>query len=75
MIWTVITQRCKFSNGGVVETNVHQLHGPMDGSAAMALASERLLTDPTTASCNTFIKIVALVKGDHVKSTVVNDLV
>jgi len=73
MIWTVITQRCKFSNGCVVETNVHHMQGPMDNTAALYTAESSLVADRWGGG-DTFVRVVALVKGDHMKSTVVNDL-
>ena len=70
MTWTVITQAFKTQNGAPNSTHVTSIYSSPDSEIALQDARDRFNTAASNES-STFVKVIALIKGDHLISTVV----
>lgn len=70
MTWTVITQAFKTQNGSPHSTHITSIYSSPDSEIALQDARDRFNTAASNES-STFVKVIALIKGDHLTSTVV----
>ena len=70
MTWTVITQIFKTQHGAPNSTHVTSIYSSPDSEIALQDARDRFNTAASNES-STFVKVIALIKGDHLTSTVV----
>ena len=70
MTWTVITQAFNTQNCAPNSTHVTSIYSSPDSEIALQDARDRFNTAASNES-STFVKVIALIKGDHLTSTVV----
>ena len=70
MTWTVITQAFKTQNGAPSSTHITSMYSSPDSKIALQGARDRFNTAASNEN-STFVKVIALIKGDHLTSTVV----
>jgi len=70
MTWTVITQAFKTQNGAPSQTHITSIYSSPDSETALQDARDRFNTAASNED-STFVKVIALIKGDHLTSTVV----
>ena len=70
MTWTVITQEFKTQNGAPRSTHIVSMYSSPDSETALQDARGRFNTAASNED-STFVKVIALIKGDHLTSTVV----